>query len=231
MPRRERSQRAAAVAACAALQTTEATYSHLLGKVGRFLVPASHYTPPVAAYEYGKFCLDEGGELDFRFQDNSGSLWSRLKDGGGMPELQSVAEDMIADALAHPKPAAARQTTAASRKEDGPHEEFFQRDATNFHIDLDAMSTLVVCACCGEERGSHEFTDKTYGGASLRLRTRQLAAAKVRLPCPQSLIRIRSSPLHIPSTPTYVRVNYPSLPLFKRVNQTELRHSTAESFG
>lgn len=170
------------------MQTTEATYSHLLGKVGRFLVPASHYTPPVAAYEYGKFCLDEGGELDFRFQDNSGSLWSRLKDGGGMPELQSVAEDMIADALAHPKPAAARQTTAASRKEDGPHEEFFQRDATNFHIDLDAMSTLVVCACCGEERGSHEFTDKTYGGALLRLRTRQLAAAKVRLPCPKSLI-------------------------------------------
>ena len=101
--------------------------------------------------------------LDFiRFQDNNGSLWTRLKDGGGMPELQSVAEDMIADALAHPKPAAARQTTAASRKEDGPHEEFFQRDATNFHIDLDAMSTLVVCACCGEERGSHEFTDKTY---------------------------------------------------------------------
>ena len=93
------------------------------------------------------------------------------------------------------------------------------------------MSTLVVCACCGEERGSHEFTDKTYGGALLRLRTRQLAAAKVRLPCPKSLIRIRSSPLHIPSTPTYVRVNYPSLPLFKRVNQTELRHSTAESFG
>jgi len=42
-----------------------AKYSHLLGKVGRFLVPASHYTPPVAAYEYGKFCLDEGGELDF----------------------------------------------------------------------------------------------------------------------------------------------------------------------
>jgi len=81
-------------------------------------------------------------------------------------------------------PAAARQTTTASRKEDGFHEEFFQRDATNFHSDLDAMSTLVVCACCGEERGSHEFTNKTYGGASLRLLTRQLAAAKARLPCP-----------------------------------------------
>jgi hypothetical protein len=64
------------------------------------------------------------------------------------------------------------------------------------------MSTLVVCACCGEERGSHEFTDKTYGGALLRLRTRQLAAAKVRLPCPKSLIRIRSSPL--PPQPTSV---------------------------
>jgi len=206
VPRRERSQRAAAVAACAALQTPEAKYSHLLGKVGRFLVPASHYTPPVAAYEYGKFCLDLGGELDFRFQDNNGSLRSRLKDGGGMPELQSVAEDMIADALAHPKPVAARQTTTASRKEDGPHEEFFQRDTTNFQSDLDAMSMLFVCACCGEERGSHEYTNKTYVGASLRLRMRQLAAAKVRLPCPQSLIRIRSSPLHIPSTPTYARV-------------------------
>jgi hypothetical protein len=40
------------------------------------------------------------------------------------------------------------------------------------------MSALFVCACCGEERGSHEFTNKTYGGASLRrMRTRQLAAA------------------------------------------------------
>ena len=76
------------------------------------------------------------------------------------------------------------------------------------------MSTLVVCACCGEERGSHEFTDKTYGGALLRLRTRQLAAAKVRLPCPQSLIQLRSylSPSHpgtaysFTSTPTYAGV-------------------------
>jgi len=68
------------------------------------------------------------------------------------------------------------------------------------------MSTLFVCACCSEERGSHEFTNKTYGGGSLRLRTRQFAAAKVRLPCPQSLIQIRSSPLHIPSTPTYAHV-------------------------
>ena len=109
-------------------------------------MPASHYAPPVAAYEYGKFCLEEGGELDFRFQDNNGSLWSRLKDGGGMPELQTVAEDMIADALADPKPAAAHQTTTASRKEDGPHEEFFQPDATKFLDDLDAMSTLFVCA-------------------------------------------------------------------------------------
>jgi len=149
-----------------------------------------------------------------------------------MPELQSVAEDMIADALAHPKPAAACQTTTASRKEDGPHEEFFQRDLTNFQSDLDAMSTLFVCACCGEERGSHEFTNKTNVGASLPLRTRQLAAAKARLPCP--LIQIRSTPLHIPSTPTYARVKLsliPLCPFFIRVNQTELRHSTAESFG
>jgi len=84
VPRRERSQPAvagfASVAACAALQTTEAKNSHLLCKVGRFLAPASHYTPPVAACEYGKFCLDEGGELNFRFQDNNGSLWTRLKE-------------------------------------------------------------------------------------------------------------------------------------------------------
>ena len=65
----------------------------------------------------------------------------------GCPELQSVAEDKIADALPHPKPSAVRQTTAASRKEDGPHEEFFQRDATNSQSDLDAMSTLFFCAC------------------------------------------------------------------------------------
>jgi hypothetical protein len=71
------------------------------------------------------------------------------------------------------------------------------------------MSTQIVCACCGgEERGSHDFSNKTYGGASLRLRTRQLEAAKARLPCPQSLIQIRSTPLHIPSTPTYARVSY-----------------------
>jgi len=44
----------AAVAACAALQTTEAKYSHLLGKVGRFLMPH----PPTAGssidHQYGK---------------------------------------------------------------------------------------------------------------------------------------------------------------------------------
>jgi len=42
-----------------------------------------------------------------------------------MPELQSVDEDWIAYALAHPKPAAARQTTTALRKEDTLHEESF----------------------------------------------------------------------------------------------------------
>jgi hypothetical protein len=88
--------------------------------------------------------------------------------------------------------------------EDGPHEEFFQRDATNSQSDLDAMSTLVVCACCGKVRGSHERNNKTYIGASLRLRTLQLVAAKARLPCPACpLIQIRSTPLHSPSTPTY----------------------------
>ena len=47
----------------------------------------------------------------------------------------------------------------------------------------------------------------------LRLLTRQLAAAKARLPYPQSLIQIRSTPLHTPSTPTYARVKLSLIPL------------------
>jgi len=78
-----------------------------------------------------------------------------------MPELQSVAEDMITDALAHPQPAAtlaaARQTTTLSRKEDGPHVQFFQRDATSFHNDLDGSDEHAVCppvvAAARMERG------------------------------------------------------------------------------
>jgi len=35
-------------------------------------------------------------------------------------------------------------------------------DARRFHKQLDLISTLRVCCCCGEERGSHEISDCVY---------------------------------------------------------------------
>ena len=35
-------------------------------------------------------------------------------------------------------------------------------DARRFHQQLDLISTLRVCCCCGEERGSHEISDCVY---------------------------------------------------------------------
>jgi len=132
-----------------------------IGKVGRFLVPACNYTPAEDKWEYGTFVLGADGVLDFEFEDKF--RWGELSD---MPELRAVAADMIASALAHPKPTAVRQAIARraldARMADA-YEDLFQRDAAKFHRALDAMSVLWNCACCGEERGSQHFSDKVYG--------------------------------------------------------------------
>jgi hypothetical protein len=96
----------------------------------------------------------------FKFADTF--HWGELS---GMPELRAIAADMIASALAHPKPEAARQTPArrtwdASLAE--AYENLLQRDAAKFHRALDAMSMLLICACCDEERGSQHFSEKVY---------------------------------------------------------------------
>jgi hypothetical protein len=65
-------------------------------------VPRAHIPLQWQRTSMASFAWTRVASSTSRFQDNNGSLWPRLKDGGGMPELQSVAEDMIADALPHP---------------------------------------------------------------------------------------------------------------------------------